>query len=195
VWGRDRLIITQADAYESDEALKLSYRGTPEGPIEILVFPGVDAPLFADGAPLRAAAEGYFTRFSVPRQARHIEIEVTRSGPGNAEVRVPAGVFDGEKEVLLSIEYEGDVGNAFIDGRLIADDFSNGEPWEIGLQRFRPRIEESGLTIHVTPRREGTLVVHESGMAAQQELKGKQVAEIRSITAIAAREVIVTAAG
>jgi len=30
-------------------------------------------------------------------------------------------------------------------------------------------------------------------MAAQQELRGKQVAEIRSITAIAEREVIVTA--
>jgi hypothetical protein len=83
-------------------------------------------------------------------------------------------------------------GNAFIDGRLVADDFSNGEPWEIGLRRFRPRIEERGLYIHITPRREGTLVVHESGMAAQQELKGKQVAEIRSITAIAERELIVT---
>jgi hypothetical protein len=194
LWGRERAIITQADAHESDGALKLSYRGSPAAPIEILVFPRVDTPLFTDGAPLRAAAEGYFSRYSIAVQTRHVEIEVTRSGPGNAEVRVPAGSFEGEKEILLSIEYEGDVGNAFIDGRLIADDFSNGEPWEIGLRRFRPPIEESGLYIHVTPRREGTLVVHESGMAAQQELRGKQVAEIRSITAIAEREVIVTAA-
>jgi len=34
-------------------------------------------------------------------------------------------------------------------------------------------------------------VVHESAMAAQQELKGKQVAEIRGITAIAEQEVTV----
>jgi hypothetical protein len=125
-------------------------------------------------------------------QTGQIEIEVTRSGPGDAEVRIPAGAFDGVHEILLSIEYEGDIGNAFIDGRLVADDFSNGEPWEIGLRRFRPRIEENGLYVHVTPRREGTLVVHESGMAAQQELKGRHVAEIRSVTAIAARVVTVT---
>ena len=191
VWGRERAVITEADACESDGALKLSHRGSASAAIEVLVFPRMGAPVAADGALLRAAEEGYFSRYSVPMHARRIELEVRRSGAGDAEVRVPAGAFDGMKEVFLSIEYDGDVGNAFIDGRLIADDFSNGQPWEIGLRRFRPRIEETGLYLHVTPRREGTLVVHESGMAAQQELKGRQVAEIRGITAAAEREVTV----
>jgi len=191
VWGRDRVVITEADAWESDGALKLSRRGPASTPVEVLVFPRPDASLAAGGVRLQAAEEGYFSRYSIPMHVLRIELEVTRSGPGNAEVRLPARAFDGAKEVFLSIEYDGDVGNAFIDGRLIADDFSNGQPWEIGLRRFRPRIEESGLYIHVTPRREGTLVVHESGMAAQQELKGKQVEEIRGITAIAEREVTV----
>jgi hypothetical protein len=192
VWGRERVVITQADAYESDGALKLSHRGSDSTPVEVLVFPRLNGPLAADGTRLRAAEEGYFSRYSMPMPARRVELQVTRAGPGNAEVRVPAGAFDGVKEIFLSIEYDGDIGNALIDGRLIADDFSNGQPWEIGLRRFRPRIEKSGLSIHITPRCEGTLVVHESGMAAQQELKGKQVAEIRGITAVAEREVTVT---
>jgi hypothetical protein len=85
------------------------------------------------------------------------------------------------------------VGSAFIDGELVSDDFSNGLPWEIGLGRFRPRIIEKGMYIHITPRREGAMVIRESGMAAQQELVGKEVAVITSITAVGERGVVVRA--
>ncbi len=86
--------------------------------------------------------------------------------------------------MYLSIEYDGDVGNALIDGRLVADDFCNGQPWIIALDRFRPEVLESGICLHIAPRREGVMVTKESGMAGQRELQGNEVAAIRSITAI-----------
>ncbi len=120
-----------------------------------------------------------------------ILLDVTRFGDADAEVRLPPGAFLGTSEVLLSVEYDGDVGNALMNGRLVADDFSNGARWEIGLARLRPAIEETVLALHVTPRREGTVVVRESGMALQQELRGREVARLGAIEAVAVREAVI----
>jgi beta-galactosidase len=191
IWERERAIITDADVYESEGALRLILRGSSARRVELLVLPAAEMPLAAMGARLQSAPDGDFTRYSIGLPARTIDLGVTKPNDADTEVRLAAGAFDGVKEIFLSIEYEGDVGSAFIDGRLVADDFSNGEPWEIGLERFRPAIEEKGISVHVTPRREGTVVFRESAMALQRELIGREVAEIRSITAIVEREVVV----
>ena len=127
--------------------------------------------------------------------AKRIELAVRRENDSIAEVSIPPGAFEGVRDVILSIDYDGDVGHAFIDGRLIADNFCNGTPWEIGLGRLRPLVEQKPICIRITPRREGTLVVRESGMALQQTLKGREVADIRSVTATGVREAVVSARG
>jgi hypothetical protein len=38
-------------------------------------------------------------------------------------------------------------------GRLIADDFYYGRPWEIGLKRFAPEISRDGLALQFLPLR------------------------------------------
>jgi hypothetical protein len=120
-------------------------------------------------------------------------LEVKQFGDADAEVRLPADAFRGAQEILLSIGYDGDVGNALMDGRLVADDFANGARWEIGLSRLRPAIEGKVLTLHVTPRREGTVVVRDSGMALQQVFKGREVARLGVIEAMAVREAVIEA--
>ncbi|MGA2642624.1 MAG: hypothetical protein ABSG21_17175, partial [Spirochaetia bacterium] len=145
------------------------------------------------GASMETATHGSFSRFSISPPARPIEPNVHRQGTADFEIEIPPDAFEGVNELLLSIEYEGDVGNAFIDGTLIADDFYNGTPWEIGLKRFQARLLEKGLYIHVTPRREGTLVIRESGMALQQELRGREIARLGAIKLIAVREAVIDA--
>jgi hypothetical protein len=191
LWGRDRVVITTADVFEGGG--NLHARGTSSETIDILLFPAPGQALGARGAALEAGQDGLFTRCRLVLPGEPIELEVTRFGGGDAEVRLPAGAFVGTKEILLSIEYDGDVGNALMDGRLVADDFANGARWEIGLGRLRPAIENTGLALHVTPRREGTVVVRESGMAAQHELSGREVARLGVIEAVAVREAVIEA--
>lgn len=45
---------------------------------------------------------------------------------------IPAGVND----VYLTIHYTGDTGMDFVNGELVADNFYNGLPWQIGLRKF-----------------------------------------------------------
>jgi len=43
--------------------------------------------------------------------------------------------FEGVRELLLRVDYEGDVGRASQNGQLFADHFAYGVAWEIGLAR------------------------------------------------------------
>ena len=45
---------------------------------------------------------------------------------------MPAGVSD----IYLTVNYTGDTGMDFINGELVADNFYNGLPWQIGLRKF-----------------------------------------------------------
>ena len=57
------------------------------------------------------------------------------------------------QELILAIDYVGDVGRAYLGDRLIADDFYDGRPWEIGIRRFAPAILGQNLTLKVLPLR------------------------------------------
>jgi hypothetical protein len=187
LFGRERALITNADAFESLGALTLRARD-PVSPVSLLVFPPVASGLMAKGKTLESAVAGQFRRYNVQMAKGAVACAVRMRGPADAEITLPAGAFAEANEVFLRIEYDGDVGSAFIDGKLIADDFSNGEPWEIGLEKLLPEVLRKSICVHITPRREGSLIVKEAGMAVQQKLQGKEVAEIRSITATVERE-------
>ncbi|MCA2225186.1 beta-galactosidase [Nonomuraea aurantiaca] len=60
-------------------------------------------------------------------------------------VTVPAVLLDSGEEVLLRLDWSGDVGRAYIGGRLVADRFWYGPCWEIGLRRFREELLEHGV--------------------------------------------------
>jgi hypothetical protein len=193
LWGRDRICIAAVDLFEADGSLTLRVRGSPRDPIELFFFPALTLPLTSGGARLQAEKIGQFTRIALAVPPLRADMKVMKPRTADAEISLEERLFDGVSELYLSIEYDGDTGNAFIDGRLVADDFSNREPWEIGLTRFRSELVEKGMYLHIAPRREGAFVVRESGMARQQELRGKEIAVIRSVTFIPERELTVTA--
>jgi hypothetical protein len=87
--------------------------------------------------------------------------------------------FWGFDDLLLQIDYVGDVGYAYLDGQLISDNFNNGTPWEIALKRFLPKVLEKEIYLHVTPQRKGQVVRSDSAMAAQEEFVGEEIAEIK----------------
>lgn len=58
--------------------------------------------------------------------------------------------FDGLSDLFIDIEYEGDVGRAFINGELISDNFNNGQIWEIGLKAYKERAIAHGLCIAIS---------------------------------------------
>ncbi|CAM4444729.1 beta-galactosidase [Paenibacillus tarimensis] len=119
---------------------------------------GRAAPYVLEGSgSLSAERDGWFRtcRVTVPEQRIGMTVKPLR--PLKTAVYLEDGIPDGLEDVLLRIDYTGNVGYAFTQGRLLHDHFWNGDLWEIGLARFRESLELAGgeLILEATPCREG----------------------------------------
>lgn len=97
--------------------------------------------------------------------------------------------FEGVKQLILRIAYEGDVGYAFINGEMIHDNFCNGAPWEIDLYPYREKLVKHGMYLYISPKRFGAYVDNSSAMAARFEIAKEQVARIDSVEIEAVKQV------
>jgi beta-galactosidase len=68
-------------------------------------------------------------------------------------VKLPAGV-DASRDLRLRVRYTGDVLRAYHGEKLLADDFYNARPFEIGLRRYGPAVYQDGLGLKILPLRE-----------------------------------------
>jgi hypothetical protein len=181
VWGRERLILSEADLLAHNGMLELLSAGNPE--IRLSMFPAVEG-LFGPDGWLEGTADGLFMDYCVSLPAQEIPFSVIQVSAAKAVVRLSPDAFRGVADITLAIRYRGDVGYAAIDGRLISDNFANGAAWEIGLRRFTPRILERNIDLYIAPLREGQIIASDSGMAMQQTFVGQEIAQIDSIEAI-----------
>lgn len=58
-------------------------------------------------------------------------------------------------DVILNISYQRNIGQAFIHGRMINDDFCNQRVWQIGLKEHIDALRDEKTTIYITPQKEG----------------------------------------
>ncbi|MFD0474592.1 hypothetical protein ACFQ0B_44925 [Nonomuraea thailandensis] len=98
-------------------------------------------------------------------------------------VTVPQEAFTGEEEVLLRLDWIGDVGRAYIGGRLVADQFWYGPAWEIGLRRFREEVLEHGIEVRLLPLSQDA-PVFVSPQVRPTAYPGGAVLELRSVTLV-----------
>ncbi|MCD7957277.1 MAG: beta-galactosidase [Lachnospiraceae bacterium] len=106
---------------------------------------------------------------------------VKQVGPSRYTVQISGDIPKEVKDVMLQIEYIGNIGNAFLNDRMISDNFSNGAVWEIGLNDFISELKENRITIYIVPLKEGANVNVESAMAARMEEVRNYIAELKSV--------------
>ena len=99
-------------------------------------------------------------------------------GIGRYAVDIPSEVLSGHKQVLLRVNYVGDIGHAFVNGRMISDNFANGAPWDIRLDSEADALERHPLTIYITPIKEHVVVDVSSAMAGRMEKASGLKAEL-----------------
>lgn len=112
-------------------------------------------------------------RFAVEK--RELSVQTEQTAATRYQITIPEHFMDGCSDAVLQISYSGDIGHAFIDGKMINDNFANGAVWEIGLKDFEDRLKGKKITIYITPLKKGAKVNVESAMAARRE-------EVESLT-------------
>lgn len=110
-----------------------------------------------------------------------IDISIIKVGPSRYTIDLPKDYMNGLKDLILQVDYVGDIGHAFIDGKMISDNFYNNDTWEIGLKEHAIDLEKHKITIYITPLKEGVNVNVESAMAARMEEVDAYIGNLNSV--------------
>lgn len=173
-----RLVFAEGALLEDEGGIRLESTKSSE---LLRVYP-TDG--FAETENLKEAVNGIseiFGSYLVRTQEKKAEAAVKQVGPGRYTVRIPENALEGVKDARLQLIYTGDIGKAFIDGRMIHDNFANGAVWEIGLKEFENELETKCITIYIVPLKEGVNVNVESAMAARLEETAALAAKLESV--------------
>jgi hypothetical protein len=164
--GLPAVLLTDAMVIASRSAIKLEHNTNQ---VEFSVFPGDILPIPQNVETLDRGKGDIFSHYRLKKDPVEIIPELKQIGPGRYLVTIPPLDMRRMKDVMLQINYTGDIGQAFIDGDMIADNFWNGAVWEIGLREFAERLADNPLTLYIVPIKEGSSVNVESTMAGRRE--------------------------
>ena len=205
--GQEKALICRAAVLPRDGSLTLEYSGVEEDAVK--VFPATGKALEIQGKLYTPGlADGIFDRYDIKVGKKRIEIEYTDASTKNADredslkrpvvgspitstkvvnaratLKFEPKAFEGVRQLILNVDYIGDIGYAFIDGEMVHDNFCNGAPWEIGLVGLKERLLTSGMYLYVSPKKTGGFIKSDSAMAARFEIVDEQVAKINDIWA------------
>jgi len=75
---------------------------------------------------------------------------------------IPGGALDGISDLFLTLRYKGDVARLNSQGRLLIDNFYNGQKWTVGLSRFLDLSRANTLDLDILPLRQDAPVYIEA---------------------------------
>lgn len=189
IWGRERVVISNANLLVSDDQIKVEATGVHD--VEMSFFPDLENTPSVSGAKFINREEGnLFTIYSFELSHEEICFDMKKISDSKSVLKFSEKTFSGAKEILLQINYTGDIGYAFIDGELINDNFCNDTTWDIGLMSFKEKLIDKGMYIYISPLLEGASVDSKSTMAGWGQKSDKEIAEIQSIEAVPVYEMI-----
>lgn len=150
-----------------------------------------DKPLMLDGDVLKAETDdgaltlrtwenGAWQTCTLGEKREPLQATFHQVGIGRYVVDVPRETLVGHKLVLLRVNYVGDIGHAFINGRMVSDNFANGAAWDIRLDSEADALSRDPLTLYITPIKEHVVVDVSSAMAGRMEKAANLKAELLS---------------
>jgi len=77
-----------------------------------------------------------FSNFQVSLPEANVDLKVEKVTNNKFMVNIPDSTPEIVSDIILKVDYTGDTGMGFLNGKLVADNFYNGLPWEIGLKKF-----------------------------------------------------------
>ena len=176
--GRARVFLTSAGLVYDGNDLRLT--STNRAGLNVAVYPA-PATITINREKLQGKTEGIFKRFSPPAPAsvafkaaledvrpagppREIPLgkigQPVAAAPEDADfgkaaiwrIKLPVDL-DLISDPLLRLHYVGDVARVTLNGKLLTDDFYNGNVLEVGLRRYAPEILTGDLRVEILPLR------------------------------------------
>ncbi len=133
--GKKSIIFSDAIVLQKDNGFDMLSDGMNS--FEVNIYPQTIAVVKASlGTVATIKDTGSLTsyRFTLP----YFEFAAISEEISSRKLRVmlPKVIPSYVNDILLNIRYTGDTGMGFVNGELVADNFYNGIPWQIGLRKF-----------------------------------------------------------
>jgi beta-galactosidase len=215
--GRDRVFLTEAGLVLDGDNMRLTTTSPTD--LNVAIYPA-PASLVDKGIDLAGKADGVFKHFTPPASQK-VEFNTTftkiqAAGPlreipfGKIEQPVAVAPLDADFEnaavwqiklpadldlgtdPILRFHYVGDVARVMLDGRLITDDFYNGNAFDIGLRRHAPGILDGDLRIAILPLRKDA-PIYLADQARPHYGNADSVADLQSVEIIPRYQLQLTA--
>lgn len=178
--GKETAFLSDSPLLLDGDSLRAETEGTS---VTVMAFPPENMLKCLDGKTVQAVPaerdifKGYTYQLD-PQLCAVESVPAREVAPSRYTLEIPAGRLEGHKTALLRVRYAGDIGNAFLNGAIISDNFCNGAPWDIRMDPWKEQLERYPLTIYIAPLRQGAKVNVDSPMAARTELADGLAAEL-----------------
>jgi len=145
-----RLIISEALPMVESNTVEFVSMGN--NLIEFKLYPAGDYSISPErGKLLKLSGKNeLFVHYQLELLRKTLDYPVKHLG-NKMEIDLSSGLPSGVNDVICRINYKGDTGDGFINGTLVADNFYNGVPWEIGLKRFFEKSDTKSMVIYFRP--------------------------------------------
>jgi beta-galactosidase len=215
--GRERVFLTQSSLITDGNELRLL--NDSGASFNVAIFPAPESVSVKSKA-LEGISDGIFRRFTVPVTSTtlptHVEVKQIKpagaprvipiskekdgvaAAPTDADfeaaavwrVKVPSDI-EPSRNLVMRVHYAGDVARVYLDGKLLTDDFYNGNSFDIGLKRYAPDIYGKELLIKILPLRKDA-PIYMAKEAWPEFGKGDSVLELKSVEIVEHHELSFT---
>jgi hypothetical protein len=148
--GNDSIIMfTQALVLNDNENIQLIQ--TRDSVFDLSVFPAKNLlPRTNFGSVEMIAGNRPFNRYRIKLSSASASLQTEKIAENKFAIRPVLERKPYISDYFLTIDYVADVAMAFVDGKLVADDFYYGQPWKIGLKKFLDK-PLSELVLYLRP--------------------------------------------
>ncbi len=180
-WDCERVLVSRAELLFVDN--RVEARGTGISEWSMTVWPPLDRLARAAGAACEQTTQPSQTVLRIVRPTLTLALAVRKISQRKYVVKLAEDIPADVSDAFLRVDYEGNTGMAFINGRLVADHFNNGSPWIIGLERFQPELRTGELCLVFSPWRKGVIQNTSSQLAGRFEFQGDERLVVHDISA------------
>ncbi len=147
--GKKLILFSDAVVLQDGKSFTLLSDG--KNNYDLSIYPKIkDAPIIDNGTITNISADDVMTSFNISMPEIKIPVETTRVGEKKFIVKLPASLGN-LNDIFLQINYVGDTGMGFLDGKLVTDEFYKGIPWQIGLKKFYPDAASKEMVFYFRP--------------------------------------------
>jgi hypothetical protein len=100
--------------------------------------------------------QGLFTEYTIELPVAQIVFETKEISKQRYTFNMKKEAFtENLSDIILDIDFVGDNGAAFIDGKMINDHLYYGNHWQLGLKQYADELDKKGMYFYFKPMRKG----------------------------------------